>query len=480
MTTSSAHSGNLPFTFGIEIEVCFGIDEDQVNANPAFQHLQDLQWIEQDGDEVWDEPGVETQPGPLTEYYDVAMLMKAATVLRRKGADMIVKKQPKPEDPDNIDYSRWTLTGEGAVRRPEADAEFADWTNDRYTTMEGWVFVGIELVSRILEVPDLSNLPGPALDEVAQFLGCMRGPQDGPCVFMANAENASVHVHVGLPPTPEGDPVDIPLDVLRHFAWICLTFEDVITLLHHPERHNYPNTKIVMNAESNRNFLGRQRAGSFLHTCEDGPPWIPEDEFLKIFDFQSSDEAWNRIRLHTLLCTGRGHSGSVKEMFVSFQNIDHSQRIPLGAKKTVEFRQHHGTLDEDDIKHWVIFVTMLFRAAERKAREVPPAQTPLPTTFMWKVRERFPDDDSGRSLTLEEGRKYDGIFWDTERSMKELFDLLEMPIEMRRYWWRRAQEFRALMHPKYHTVGTCEEQCTKRPRRDCVGFEAGEVIPRPW
>ncbi|OQU97530.1 hypothetical protein CLAIMM_03452 [Cladophialophora immunda] len=56
-----------------------------------------------------------------------------------------------------------------------------------------------------------------------------------------------------------------------------------------------------------------------------------------------------------------------------------------GEKRTVEFRQHHGTLAIKDIAHWVVFLTALARTAERKANEEPRPNPTLPPSLAPKI-----------------------------------------------------------------------------------------------
>ena len=66
--------------------------------------------------------------------------------------------------------------------------------------------------------------------------------------------------------------------------------------------------------------------------------------------------------------------------------------------KTVEFRQHFGTLDHDDVARWVCFVVALMRAAEQTAAQ--PTPTPSPTT----LKQYSPP--GGLGWSLRQGKKY--------------------------------------------------------------------------
>jgi hypothetical protein len=167
-----------------------------------------------------------------------------------------------------------------------------------------------------------------------------------------------------------------------------------------------------------------------------------------------------------------------EKTFVNFANIVPLAGGPAHDKKTVEFRQHHGTLSAQDIGEWVVFVTALVRAAERKANEVCSEQD-LPPAFVNKVIDKQ-GDYSKQMLTFQQAWKYADILASKERSMRELFDLLELPKDRRRYWWKRATAFRSEEYSEYFTMSTCDLPCPNPPVRDCAGWEEGEVIPKPW
>ncbi|EXJ79370.1 hypothetical protein A1O3_08872 [Capronia epimyces CBS 606.96] len=467
----------LPITFGVEIEFLFGIDNVQLASNPAYDHLREENAIIHDDDQIDEIILCMDVCDPARK--DIERIFQAASVFRRKGVDLLVRSEPKT---DEEDFSRWALTREEMVRHPQSDLELSALTNGKFLRRNNCVFSGLELVSPILRLPEMTDtgLELNGLAEVNKFLSHVTEEQGGPCFVNAVPENSSVHVHIGVPPTADGASVDIPLDVLRHLAWICLAFEDAITLLHHPERHGYRDTKIWTNAQPNRVFLGRNDPTHSLHACAEGPAWVPQEEFIKIFNFEYCDDRIDRRLLKELLCTRMGNLYGMPtgKTFVNFANIVPLAGDPAEAKKTIEFRQHHGTLSVEDIDEWVLFVTALVRAAERKANEAP-CQRDLPAPFIQKVIEKQ-GDYSKQLLTFEQAWKYPGILWDKQRSLKELFDLMDLPVDRRRYWWDRARRFRSAEFELYRHKSTCDSPCSKSPIRDCVGWEDGELALPPW
>ncbi|KAL2417730.1 hypothetical protein ABEF95_001573 [Exophiala dermatitidis] len=470
MATSAAQQTMLPLAFGIEIEFLFGIDNAKAAANPAYEDiLRNNIILDNDQvDEIYD-----------TEFDDAydrnaEGLFQAASALRRKGANLRIRFASKSGGLE--DFSRWILTQEEAVEFPMSSAELSAYTNGEFRRCENCAFAGLELISPILKVPDVRDGSLNGLVEVNEFLGHMRGRQDVPCFFSAEPKNASIHVHIGLPPTAGGKAVDLPLNLLRHLAFICIAFEDVISLLHHPERLGFPDTKIELYAKPNRVFLGRNPVTSPLHNCREGPEFSAQDEFVKIFNYDHGSDRMDRARLCGILCSRTGYDIS-RSIFVNFSNIMPPPSPAPHSKKTVEFRQHHGTLSVEEVNQWVFFVTALVRAAERKMNQES-VEVPLPYDFIPKVIEKQ-GDYSKQILTFQQAWKYPEILWNKKRSLKELFDLLDMPLERRMWWWQKASYFRSNPFKEYRYLSTCAAPCDNLPRRDCDGWD-GEGIPRPY
>jgi hypothetical protein len=84
-------------------------------------------------------------------------------------------------------------------------------------------------------------------------------------------------------------------------------------------------------------------------------------------------------------------------------------------------------------------------------------------------------------------------------NLEDLFDLTDLSIDNRRYWWRKPQKFQKLRSEKYRGKGftTCEyatwkghndaeckaheaPPCLKHPVRDCLRWEDGELDVPPW
>ncbi|KAG9783889.1 hypothetical protein KCU88_g2904, partial [Aureobasidium melanogenum] len=233
---------------------------------------------------------------------------------------------------------------------------------------------------------------------------------------------------------------------LEDFSRWVLTQEEAV---------EFPTSSAELSAYTN----GRNPVTSPLHNCGEGPEFSAQDEFVKIFNYDHGSERMDRARLCGILCSRTGYD------------------ITPHSKKTVEFRQHHGTLSVEEVNQWVFFVTALVRAAERKMNQES-VEVPLPYDFIPKVIEKQ-GDYSKQILTFQQAWKYPEILWNKKRSLKELFDLLDMPLERRMWWWQKASYFRSNAFKEYRYLSTCAAPCDNPPRRDCDGWD-GEGIPRPY
>ncbi|KAI1619437.1 hypothetical protein EDD37DRAFT_614035 [Exophiala viscosa] len=438
-----ANPEKLPWTFGIEIEMLFVFDEEKIRTDPAYQYILPEKFVQGDGDDLKTDLDMKLVHNLNDDdvLRKISAMKQAANILRHKGLDLALHVKPNNQ---NKKFNRWMLTTESHVLDPQDDDQLARWSEGRLQDSEPLSF------------------HGGSMSEVARYANVIAEAStvDEPYQFISNPENAGVHVHIGLRPK-DGKQVSIPVDVLRHLAWIIVCFENVMTLLHHPERHGYGETKII--SRSNRTTFG-SRQWAEHHSCR---ALDMEAVFLRNFTKHVTDDQ-DLSNLKEVMCstpTTYVHPHYTKFWFVNFFNIKPGPEV---AKLTVEFRQHHGTLDANDLREWVIFVTALMRTAERKANES--------KTKQWKEAAGTPNAE------LEEEAKYSGMF-DGRRTLKELFDLMGLPIERRSYWWERAKKFRRVaftLERDYDALALCLGGCGDRPQRDCEGWAHGELDLQPW
>ena len=558
----------LVLTFGIEIEHLFLIKQNEVSSKPKYQWLlpEFCRFSVPSVGEV-----------DLTKN-DQEGLVQAAQLLRVKGGEVTVMtkvsqwNQVGDESTDAFSY--WRLADDFSVDVP-LNAEELDFASDGRILLDNfddWKFSRLELISPALIAPMVGadEIRPNGLDELKTYLGYLNRPYPPalPYHVVSGPHVGGGHVHLGLQPQGEGQQ-DLPLDFLQHLAFICLAFEDVIALLHHPERHGYMDSYTWRSVTSNR-FVGQGRPQNEIqHHCELGSQFSCEDAFVAIF------KAQDHFLLDKVLNTELGveddeDRSQDHENIVNFNNVLDAE--PGQGKRTIEFRQHHGSLSAEDLCEWVTFITFLARAAERKAKEQP-RKNSIPESLTHKImacgvdiqkqdiaREQalsYTDDlqqetqanmkarkaslhtqlDDERRLlrqgngqgsstfveALEEeltdvyaqqarhldlikykkqlGRrellldqpgtlfdqasKYAEIFQEgKKRTLKELFDLIELPIKQRRYWWKRAQKFRGVWAATYKGRGrnTCNDwpPCKLDQARDCEGWGEGELDFPPW
>jgi len=110
--------------------------------------------------------------------------------------------------------------------------------------------------------------------------------------------------------------------------------------------------------------------------------------------------------------------GTTKSRLVNWRNITDSKT----SARTIEFRQHEGTLDREEVRMWVGFVVGLLRLAEENARVFGVGR--------WKDTE-----DGGSAWTGYEGEGYRWQEWSEELEVGELVEGMEL--EGGREWVER-------------------------------------------
>ena len=91
-------------------------------------------------------------------------------------------------------------------------------------------------------------------------------------------------------------------------------------------------------------------------------------------------------------------------------NWSYLHRLPGEGPRTLEFRQHEGTLDTEEVRWWALFVMGLVSIAQHIGRLSP--------------------DGAGDGYRYEE--------WDEGMNVGDVFDLMRFPPEGREYFERRA------------------------------------------
>ena len=348
--------GLIPFSFGAEFEFLFVFQSAAIEA-------KNKEWIEADFRRHPDDSSTHDAQASLNEGF----LSYVAQNLRSHGLRARVLPAPKSE----TDYSFWQIMYEHYSNYDDTigktGPDFGAWLQERGARGEHyeWDKLGMELVSRILQMPLLGRggAAHPSLAEIKKYLEAIPVTPGGSWFGYADPYNASVHVHIGVDPK-QNSYAEIPLGVLQHVALISIVYEDIITCLHHSQRRGYLETKSAFQAQSNRFGIEEQR-----HVCG-------QLDRLALTEVQ--DKIFSPNMTHSHLATLMGDNGLApnnstdRAKFVNWTNIE--KRDPLNRpQQTIEWRQHHGTLDPEDISQWIRFLAALMRLAENRAsRHNPP------------------------------------------------------------------------------------------------------------
>ena len=266
-----------------------------------------------------------------------------------------------------MDFSKWHLSEDASLVGVDKKTMQAQ-LGDRIVDVEEWDSHGIELVSRVLPTTSAS------FDEIENHLKILRGTNTSlhgafPTAF------CGMHVHVGLPVPIKGPLPTFDLATLQHLAYILVMYELAISTALAPCRRAgsmAAEFDIVTNLD---NFSEATLAENLAK--EDDFDWDNWSASTPLSDTASEpDQAFQEdlisyavtrrlifapdmsvAKLSKLMCGGRkGH-------VVNFTYLAREDGFP----RTVEFRQHHGSLDSEGVRWWVLFVTGLVKLAAHMA-----------------------------------------------------------------------------------------------------------------
>lgn len=475
----------LSWTFSIEFQHLFGINKELVCSDRRFAYLHPRNCPEDGTEPSHEDPDPEDfDYEDFKQSVDCRGTLQEGRVFRRFGAKITVCPVGGRVSTGYDSFSRWLLIPVKADKFIADARDVSRWMKGVIKDVVGWEFWGGNLISPALPVPEITS-QGIQLNgvlEMETYFRIMRKelPPSVPYVFISHPESTTVRVHIDLERV-RGREVPIPLNVVRHLAWICIAFEDVITLFHHPELHGYHGTWGWVSFQSNRTSFRNEYKDRTVHNCSKGGEFPLVDAFIKIFDNESFDYNGSRIQFANALKQRHGsqresnirRSLGVCKQFVGFLDRPH--------QTSIVFRQHNGTVSHEEIGEWILFLTAMVRAAERMANEPRCNAVLMPsvlTTIMTNIGEQYRSD-----MIIEQARKYANMFEEPRklRTLGELFDLLELPVSRRRYWWERARNFQASRFAKYYKRSTCEHPgCKLPPVRDCKGYKKGELDEKPW
>ena len=251
-----------------------------------------------------------------------------------------------PEDKTPEIYRHWHVTNDRTLRGARRDKfiEFMDQVDYFCEIDDEWDSYGLELVSPVLRLADAANWER----QVREVLAVLNGNWDTSLHTAMVTKDCGLHVHVGRVGGWD-------LKTIQHLVYTCLSFELFTDLMHPPSRHKED-----------------WRAPALVkHLLEFGPDAQPTEpihpdilEDLKIYyqgisvfhaDVFAEDRTLENIWLEL---ADRG-----KQYLVSTYSLSRAPPHP----QTVEFRQHAGTINFEETRWWVLFVTGIVRLAEKCA-----------------------------------------------------------------------------------------------------------------
>lgn len=391
MNTSAALGASaIPqLTYGIEIEFSFLVNQEAIEkVSPSDAFLRSLR------ESVIDQQVPERAKRNTESLNTMRRIYQCSKILEQKN--ILHNVLNEYGNYTGTGFNDWSLTYDRSADLDEHRYEhLPKWTHGLIVphqdargrwSVAPWKHAGLELVSRILDAPVLSraaNHDYTSLTEVEAIYRSLSRPLPGqdytlPYLSLIEVENSGLHVHVGVPPI--ADPADsskqikqsMSLDLVKHIAYLVLAYEDVISSVHHPERRGYALTKTDYMARTNR--LG------LLNTDHICTPMHTEDlKALRTTLFESGEIATIQdliVFMDNLGPSSNGNNDTSQRRykFVNFENLGEAR---IG---TIEFRQHHGTHNPEDVKQWIVFVTQLVYLAARRCATAATAKNAMQST----------------------------------------------------------------------------------------------------
>jgi hypothetical protein len=438
-----------PLTFGIELEVILAYDLSSFErdgfmievAERLCRRANILQEIAASEKQMEDVP----KPANLLEAVKIMSelegndeeesgvpppaLWLAEEILRREGLKNSIGRSTECEA-----YSGWTLVEDSSMKTDDLWAEAQRQLPRRFGEqgLKHLFSGGVELVSRKLPAPSSNqdSFSHPSLEEVRDYIVALTGEYYDPYGCITN-ETCGLHCHVGA--AAQENPaksVMFPLGVLQHLCYILLHYETVISSLFPPWRRGTDHKQAP--------YLGSNLMGvrNTRHVCECYADTFTEYRLYKI-EAQIFAPDMTVDRLCAIMgalplrsdLSGEGRACRYK--FVNFENLSSTNR-PKNPPLTLEFRQHESTVDPLAIKHWILFVLSLVRAAEHKFQQTSLLSTPMSPTVSPKHL---------RTCGQRQTQNYKRATRILDGGLDDLFDLFDLLDHQREYWLGRFKRF---------------------------------------
>lgn len=327
------------------------------------------------------------------------------------------------------DFQHWHVCVDTTVTGVEKET-LASKLGERSSNVNDWDSHGVELVTRVLPYEPASS------HEIDQHLALLKGTETSKHVAFPTLY-CGLHVHVGLP-TPPDHPKDTPLPTfdlttLKHLAYLTIIFERFISTLH-PKSRRRDNSDIITNTDS----FEQEPIDPFAdwNWEENGiPPGFYDQNPEEDDNNDHLDFTYVRSKIFTpdmtldklvvLMCPlNQDRPSDQRRRIINWTYLTR----PFPLARTLEFRQHEGSIDPVGVNHWVDFVVGLVQLAERMGRE-------------FGVGEF---NEEGEWVG-HRGQGYPWIEWSDEMCIGDLFDMMGWYGEGREYFLRRASYFAAGM-----------------------------------
>ena len=426
----------LPLTFGIEIETIFLFHEDRLQqvldtysppAEIVRQHseahltgLRHKAYINfpynswgiraSDGHEDTVKPTVSDNVGEYRAYKDEPLRVVQNLVAAIPGRENVsvhyrYEKQDK--------YDDWSINSDGTLYGLTKE-EMVKTFSDRVPSLqiaEAWDSYGAEFVSPPYSDLDLLR------EDTRVILTKVQGDATSHHGAIAN-DTCGFHVHVGLPKNDK-----FSLLTLQHLASLLVTFEDQISLLHAPSRRNVTGADCAEIVSNRENFFLEGEIKLVDHNGKKLKQLYQDLSTIKATLLNLTKEAPTNTTVESPH-TKQEHAATEPHLRDASQKaladlldrigkrkghvVNFSGLVKDGRPNTVEFRQHAGTTDAEEMYWWVRFCTGMVQLAHRYA-------------------------STGEGCPIES--------WTDDRGVEVLFELMGFPSEGREFYKRKMEAY---------------------------------------
>ena len=246
-------------------------------------------------------------------------------------AGLPINKSTALCDLDDDSYSRWSLKRDGSIKVPPTSKQ-----------RKGHAYFTFELVSRVLPLNDLEytndthppkhrNKSGQGIEEVRRALKFMA--ESKILTFGTNA-SCGFHVHIGLAPrrssdgsAGKGPGKAYKLKAVQNLSALATIFEPYVNLILNDDRKSNSYCQTPSETTGLKGLNLKSQLIKIYGT----------EDLIEIQDVMNPGAQ----RYHSLNFTNQKQKGS----------------------KTVEFRQHHGTLDVNSVTAWCQILAGFMRLA---------------------------------------------------------------------------------------------------------------------